>query len=76
MQLTYGKPENFKALPGVAAPYDYVLIDGAAKLTGMIAAALKVADAVLIPVQSSPYDIELCVNLGDDGLREAAYRGG
>jgi chromosome partitioning protein len=55
--LAYGKPENFKALPGIAAPYDLVLIDGAAKLEGMIAAALKVADGVLIPVQPSPYDI-------------------
>lgn len=55
--LAYGKPENFKALPGIAAPYDYVLIDGAAKLEGMIAAALRVSDSVLIPVQPSPYDI-------------------
>src|SRR5512147_2126039 len=63
--IAYGKPENFKALPGVAAPYDYVLIDGAAKLTGMIAAALKVADAVLIPVQPSPYDIWAAADLVD-----------
>lgn len=55
--LAYGKPENFKALPGIAQPYDFVVIDGAAKLEGMIAAALKVADTVLIPVQPSPYDI-------------------
>jgi chromosome partitioning protein len=55
--LAYGRPENFKALPGIAAPYDLVLIDGAAKLEGMIAAALNVADGVLIPVQPSPYDI-------------------
>ena len=55
--LAYGRPENFKALPGIAAPYDLVLIDGAAKLEGMIAAALNVVDGVLIPVQPSPYDI-------------------
>jgi chromosome partitioning protein len=55
--LAYGKPENFKALPGIAAAYDLVLIDGAAKLEGMITASLKVADGVLIPVQPSPYDI-------------------
>jgi chromosome partitioning protein len=61
--LAYGKPENFKALPGIAQPYDYVLIDGAAKLTGMIAAALKVADSVLIPVQPSPYDIWAAADL-------------
>lgn len=61
--LAYGKPENFKALPGIAAPYDLVLIDGAAKLEGMIAAALKVADGVLIPVQPSPYDIWAAADL-------------
>src|SRR4051812_19183625 len=55
--LAYGRPENMKALPGVAAPYQYVFIDRAAKLEGMIAAALKVSDVVLIPVQPSPYDI-------------------
>jgi chromosome partitioning protein len=54
-----------KALPNVAAPYDYVFIDGAAKLEGMIAAALKVSDAVLIPVQPSPYDIWAASDLVD-----------
>ena len=63
--LTYGRPENMKALPNVAAPYDYVFIDGAAKLEGMIAAALKVSDAVLIPVQPSPYDIWAASDLVD-----------
>jgi chromosome partitioning protein len=51
--IAYGKPENLKALPGVAAPYDYALVDGAAKLEAMIAAVVKVSDAVLIPVQPS-----------------------
>jgi chromosome partitioning protein len=59
-----------------------VLIDGAAKLTGMIAAALKVADAVLIPVQPSPYDIWAAADLVDlikarqevtDGKPQAAF---
>src|SRR5512132_4360871 len=45
--IAYGKPDNLKALPGVAAAYDLALLDGAAKL----------ADAILIPVQPSPYDI-------------------
>ena len=63
--LAYGKPENFKALPGIAQPYAYVLIDGAAKLEGMIAAALKVSDSVLIPVQPSPYDIWAVADLVD-----------
>jgi chromosome partitioning protein len=63
--LAYGRPENMRALPNVAAPYDYVFIDGAAKLEGMIAAALKVSDAVLIPVQPSPYDIWAASDLVD-----------
>jgi chromosome partitioning protein len=80
--LAYGKPENFKALPGIAAPYDLCLIDGAAKLEGMIAAALKVADAVLIPVQPSPYDIWATADLVElirarrevtDGKPQAAF---
>jgi len=37
--------------------YDFVLIDGAAKITKLSAAAIKVSDAVLIPVQPSPYDV-------------------
>ena len=41
----------------MAANYDYVVIDGAAKLEDMIAACIKVSDFVLIPVQPSPYDI-------------------
>lgn len=63
--LAYGRPENMRALPGVAAPYQYVFIDGAAKLEGMIAAAVKVSDAVLIPVQPSPYDIWAASDLVD-----------
>lgn len=63
--LAYGRPENMKALPAVAAPYDYVFIDGAAKLESMIAAAVKLADAVLIPVQPSPYDIWAASDLVD-----------
>lgn len=63
--IAYGKPDNLKALPGIAAPYDYVFIDGAAKLEGMIAAAVKVSEAVLIPVQPSPYDIWAASDLVD-----------
>lgn len=80
--IAYGKPDNLKALPGVAAPYDYVIVDGAAKLEGMIAAAVKVSDAILIPVQPSPYDIWAASDLVDlikarqevtDGKPQAAF---
>lgn len=80
--LAYGRPENMKSLPGVAAPYDLVFIDGAAKLEGMIAAAVKVSDTVLIPVQPSPYDIWAASDLVDlirarqevtEGIPRAAF---
>lgn len=80
--IAYGNPENLKALPGIAAPYDVVIIDGAAKLEGMIAAAIKVSDTILIPVQPSPYDIWATADLVDlikarqevtDGHPQAAF---
>lgn len=51
------RPNNIKTLTSMAANYDYVVIDGAAKLEDMIAACIKISDFVLIPVQPSPYDI-------------------
>lgn len=63
--IAYGNPDNLKALPGIASAYDHVIIDGAAKLEGMIAAAIKVSDIILIPVQPSPYDIWAASDLVD-----------
>lgn len=51
------RPNNVRNLPSIAASYDYVVIDGAAKLEDMMSAAIKVSDCVLIPVQPSPYDL-------------------
>lgn len=75
-------PKSVKTLPSVAQNYDYVVIDGAAKLEDMIAACIKVADFVLIPVQPSPYDIWAATDLVDfvkarqevtDGTPQAAF---
>lgn len=44
-------------LPAIAGGYDVVVIDGKPALDALMAAALKVADLVIIPVQPSPYDI-------------------
>lgn len=63
--VAYGNPDNLKALPGIASAYDLVIIDGAAKLEGMIAAAIKISDIILIPVQPSPYDIWATSDLVD-----------
>ena len=43
--------------------YDFVLIDGAAKITRLSAAAIKASDGVLIPLQPSPYDVWACAEL-------------
>src|SRR6266496_3603571 len=37
--------------------YDVVVIDGPANISKLSAAAIRVSDAILIPVQPSPYDV-------------------
>lgn len=59
------RPNNVKTLRSMAANCDYVVIDGAAKLEDIIAAAIKVSDFILIPVQPSPYDIWAASDLVD-----------
>lgn len=44
-------------LPRISAGYDYVIVDGVPQISELTAAAIKVADAVLVPVQPSQYDI-------------------
>ena len=51
------RANNVKSLPNVAAAYDFVMVDGAAKLEDMIAASIKITDFVFIPVTPSPYDL-------------------
>ncbi len=51
------RPNNLKTIDSMGGSYDHIVIDGAAKLETMLAAAIKVNDLVLIPVQPSPYDI-------------------
>lgn len=48
---------SLRSISSVGRGYDLVVIDGAAKLEDIVAAAIKVSDFVLIPVQPSPYDI-------------------
>ncbi len=59
------RPNNIKTLTSMTANYDYVIIDGAAKLEDIIAACIKVSDFILIPVQPSPYDIWAVSDLVD-----------
>jgi len=80
--VSLDRPNNLRSIGGMAANYDYVLVDGAAKLEDMLAAAIKVSDGVLIPVQPSPYDIWAASDLVDfikarqevtDGTPAAAF---
>ena len=59
------RANNVKSLTDVAKGYDFVVIDGAAKLEDMIAATIKIADVVLIPVTPSPYDLWAATDLVD-----------
>lgn len=63
--IALDRANNMKTLASVAASYEYIIIDGAAKLEDMIAAGIKAADFVLIPVQPSPYDIWATSDLVD-----------
>ncbi len=63
--IALDRANNMKTLSSVSASYDYVIIDGAAKLEDMIAAGIKAADIVVIPVQPSPYDIWAASDLVD-----------
>jgi len=55
-------PADLKAIQG---GYEFVVIDGAPQIAKLAAAAVKVADVVIIPVQPSPYDIWAASDLVD-----------
>lgn len=73
---------SLKTLASMAESYDFIVIDGGAKLESMLAAAIKASDVVLIPVQPSPYDIWATADLVEaiqarqeiaDGTPRAAF---
>lgn len=51
------RPSLTKDLLLFAKDYDVIVIDGAPQIKELAAAAICVADVILIPVQPSPYDI-------------------
>ena len=80
--IALDRPNNLKTLITMAEKYDFVVIDGAAKLEDMMAACIKVSDFILIPVQPSPYDIWAASDLVDfikarqevtDGTPQASF---
>ena len=52
-------------LARLGAPFEFVVVDGAAKAETMSAAAVRASDLVLVPVQPSPLDIWGCSDLVD-----------
>ncbi len=63
--VSLDRPNNMKTLSSISGSYDYVVIDGTAKLEDMMVAAIKTADMILIPVQPSPYDLWAASDLVD-----------
>jgi chromosome partitioning protein len=57
------RPNLHKDLPKVSASFDFVIIDGAAKIQEMVASSVKAADIVLIPIQPSAADVWGCRDL-------------
>ena len=55
--IALDRPSTLRTLKNLTKGYDVTILDGAAKLEDMMAAAIKVADWILIPLQPSPYDI-------------------
>jgi chromosome partitioning protein len=61
--IVIDRPNLQKDLSTLASHFDYVVIDGAAKLESMITFAVKVSDVVLVPVQPSLADFWACDSL-------------
>jgi chromosome partitioning protein len=51
------KPILHKELPGLSAGYDFTIVDGPPRVSGVTRSILLCADLALIPVQPSPYDV-------------------
>jgi polyhydroxyalkanoate synthase len=51
------RPTLHRELPGIAAKFDVVIIDGGPGVNDLGRAAILASDLVLIPVQPSPYDV-------------------
>jgi len=78
------RPASLKSTVKQLAPaYEWVIIDGAAKLEEMTAHAVSTAHLVIIPVQPSPLDLWACAELVEqirqrqaitDGIPAAAFQ--
>ena len=59
------RPTLHKDIPKLSDSFDFIFIDGAAKLQEMIVSAVKVSDIIIIPVQPSAADVWGCRDLVD-----------
>jgi chromosome partitioning protein len=57
MVVGLDRPTIHRDLPLMAQDYDYVVIDGAPRVSDLARSGILAADLVVIPVQPSPYDI-------------------
>jgi chromosome partitioning protein len=55
--LGMAKPTLHREVPGMAAKFDVVIIDGGPGVSDLGRSAILASDLVLIPVQPSPYDV-------------------
>ncbi|MEK7990956.1 MAG: ParA family partition ATPase, partial [Thiotrichaceae bacterium] len=55
--ITLDQPTLNKDIQAVKKGYDWLIIDGASQISAVTAAAIKVADVVLIPMQPSAFDL-------------------
>ena len=76
------RPNSLRTLTSSVGDHDFAILDGAAKLEGLIAVAIKTCAFVLIPVQPSPYDVWATADLVEiikarqeiaNGLPQAAF---
>ncbi len=55
--IALDRPTLDKDIKAVMGPHDWIVIDGAPRLSDLAAAAIRIADTIIIPVQPSPYDV-------------------
>lgn len=70
----YAKPTIHKAVADIGAGKDFVIIDGAPRVTDLARSCIMASDLVLIPVQPSPYDIWASQEIVDLIKEAAAYK--
>lgn len=63
MVVGLDRPALYKDIAKIAPSFDFIIIDGAAKLQEMLACSVKTADMVVIPVQPSLADVWGCRSL-------------